>query len=98
MSYKITSIDRVWKENVFVDVRCDNCEAPLEYAFPKESYPEGVFPKLDAKDALSIGFGGGYGMYFDDMQAQIKRFLLCKDCADKLLEQFPCFQAILKVQ
>ena len=66
--------------------KCDSCGKELAlvtHANPKSEQFE---------DALVLQFDGGYGMYIDivnEVELRDVRFVLCKDCADKLLAENP---------
>lgn len=65
---------------------CDNCGVDIALVFDK---PDG--PTDQGENALIVVFSGGYGMYIDPLGEWPERFkmLWCKQCADKLCEQFP---------
>ena len=85
LGYELTS-------HIIIDHRCDNCE----YKFTPVSSPE---TDIQPSNALEIEFQPYYGGYFDQGGPQTKledrmyrNFWLCEACADKLIEQFPCFK------
>lgn len=76
-------------------VTCDNCGeelSPLHFLGG-----DGV--QFD--DVLAIGFFGGYGMYIEEGTSPTKipgataEALLCKSCADQLLQAFPSLGRIV---
>ncbi len=67
---------------------CDNCKEPIELWDNHQTW-------ATAKEALRIRFGGGYGWYFDYVDEGPEEMLFCKTCADKLVEEYPCFTKAL---
>lgn len=72
-------------KEVVVGWNCDRCQIAIEPAYPSDDYPA-----TNPKDALSVSFDGYYGGYFDCLR-EGPRWILCKGCADSLLEAFPFF-------
>jgi hypothetical protein len=75
---------RVYKD-VIVGATCDHCGKELEPVFLEGEHWIGRM----AKDALDVRLIGGYGQYYDSLYGAVE-ILLCKECADKLIELFPC--------
>lgn len=92
MSYKKVVVETTEKKTRFQDVRCDNCDAPLENGFGSHDLDEdGNWKGLQGKDALRFQLLGSYAGYFDSM-AFDPVLMFCKDCADKLVKAFPIIQ------
>ena len=70
---------------------CDDCGCAIPLVFPEI---EGR--TWQGKDALLIEFDGGYGMYIDPLNEAAKQAVLCKDCADKLRQQHPWIDKIIR--
>jgi hypothetical protein len=73
--------------NAVVGAVCDNCGKELEHVFP--CYPEDLL----YKGMLTVTLEGGFAAYFDGPDAEV---LFCKDCANKLVEQFPCIGRVIE--
>ena len=82
------TIKKVWLEQIRNEysATCDNCDTPLIH--------DAVASKtsMQFQDALVIDLNGGYGMFFDCITSGDPRLVLCEKCANKLIEQFPCFR------
>ena len=70
--------------------KCDNCGKKLTQSHMLSIQPD---------DALEIHFVPYYGGYFDKdgpddtyESALWHKFWLCEECADDLIEKFPCFR------
>ena len=70
---------------------CDDCGCAISLVFPDV---EGR--TWQGTDALLIEFDGGYGMYIDPLGEAAKQAVLCKDCADRLRQQHPWIDKILR--
>lgn len=71
------------------DIYCDFCDTKLEPVFKDGD------DSFQLKDALVINFKGGYGMYIDSILGTERTAVLCKECADKLINMFPKFESVL---
>jgi hypothetical protein len=70
---------------------CDSCGKKLELAMP-DDYVEGT---SQYRGALELLFRGGFGMYFDYPTEHNPHVLICKECADKLVESNPWIKQFL---
>jgi hypothetical protein len=76
-------------KDVVVGATCDHCEKELEPVFLDGTADNEYWIGKMAKDALDVRLIGGYGQYYDSLYGAVE-ILLCKECADKLIELFPC--------
>lgn len=70
--------------------KCTKCNTPLEPVHEPEIQDledETYYTQID--DGERIIFHGRYGMFYDDIDYQIKDAFLCHDCMVELLEWFP---------
>lgn len=93
MGFEQRKIDVTKQEVRYFNVRCDNCDAELEPVLPIfKNNPENGIDSLQFDNALVIQFAGGYGMYFDSVLYDPPPVILCKSCADELMERYPAFK------
>ncbi len=74
---------------VMVGATCDNCGRELEFV-----WSDYLISGMPMRDALRITLAGGYGAYFDGNDIGL---VFCKECADKLIVEFPCFAVTQRV-
>jgi len=64
-------------------IKCTKCNNPIEPVFPEDNaYLEQI------NNGVKLIFGGGYGMFRDNLGGNPTAFL-CHDCVVELLEFFP---------
>lgn len=68
---------------------CSSCDAELKPVFDADTDEQ-------FDDALPISFGHGYGMYFDDMDRNEVKGILCKPCAKKLIKKNPWMGKLIR--
>ena len=61
-------------------MNCSSCNKVLDRAIPSHMRRRDDFPQYE--DALVIDVLGGYGMFFDNINNNRVRYILCKKCAD----------------
>lgn len=80
MGFKYQESQVTKTQRVVVGATCDSCGCVLKPVWKDWSDRE------QAEDALDILLSGGYGQYFDGPGI---RLVFCRDCADKLVKDFP---------
>lgn len=88
----------------YLDVACGACGVGLEPVFPGHVDGSGAWESLQADKALFIRVDGGYGMFIDpievwsgtDPEPEPLDFLICKDCAVKLMAENPWLAPTLR--
>lgn len=77
-------------------MNCSSCQTKLE---PVSETPQRRHDDWTVQywDSLGIEFLGGFGMYFDDLLYRRRDFIavICKSCANSLLEQNPWIKNII---
>ena len=106
MSFKTTRADFLQKSGlVYLDIACDHCLKTLKPMFPDdihldEETKEEFYTSLQIEDALILDAHGYYGGFFDDLHnwtgSERPKFIFCKECAELLVEAFPCFERLNK--
>lgn len=95
MPYEIGWVHDLVPTRRYRDVRCDNCEQPLDISVPSEANHQG-WKTLWPENALGIRLEGHYGGYFDDSPASTApKLFFCEDCTNSLLNAYPAFAKAL---
>lgn len=90
--YKRIKVEKLQVVEEVTSAYCDNCGADIKLVSENLAQGEG---------ALEVSLHGGYDMYFDyDYAVMVDTHatnyvLLCKSCADKLIEVFPCMKEVI---
>ena len=90
-------VGREWLEGMIsrykpkVNDSCINCDVELELVFP-EFAKEG---SRQYDNALEICLGGGYSMFFDNIDGDYRVFL-CHDCAHQACEALPWLDRLIR--
>lgn len=84
-------------------MNCANCGLTLKQVFDLHPLRRRDDFTVQYDGALAILFEGGYGMFFDDIAYAVglspdreHTAILCKDCAQKLIEQNPWISNFIK--
>jgi hypothetical protein len=87
MGYIYEQVEKMVAQSIVIGATCDQCGKGLRPVFSGSG--EG-WQAAQARGALNVTISGGYGQYYDSEHGA-GRCLLCKECADRLLAEFPCF-------
>jgi len=90
MGYKQIRKEAMRDSWIYRDVRCDRCNKELNPQYPGILDSEGDWLSLQPRHALFVTLGGYYGGFFDCDKDPV--VLLCKECANLLVTEWPIFQ------
>src|SRR5262245_35101715 len=92
------SYHQVWAQvpgRRYSDVRCDECGRTLEPSSLVDVDELGRWNHLVARDALILKLSGGYGAFIDPICERLE-VLLCKQCAERLMQEFVSVRRIIQ--
>lgn len=93
MSYDIRTVRRRFEVERYYNVRCDECQAPLEPNGPVDA--DGGWHWTRAMGALKMRLISDPDSFFDSFRNTDPLVILCHTCATRLVDAFPGIKHII---